>query len=423
MKRNFLLLILGLILLISCGGEKKEAAANGKDEKITLKIGSWNDAGDALKKVAAAFEKTHPNVKIEIVESDSDYTKLTPALVSNQGAPDIFQAQARDFQSFLVKFPKQFYDLTEKMQKDGLVDKFLPASIENVKENGKIYAMPWDIGPAAVYYRKDMFEKANVDPKAIETWDDFIEAGKKVQAANLGVTMTGYSEDNDFFHMLFNQLGGTFVKDNKIAINSPEAVKALELLKKMQDANILINIKDWNGRIIALNNNKIATIIFPVWYSGTMVNAVADQKGKWGIVELPAFEKGGNRQANLGGSVLIISEQSKNKEIAYEFLKFALATNEGEDIMMEFGLFPAYTPYYSAPSFKVNNEYFGMDINSFFAKLTNTIPETNYGAIMLDAQAPLTGLTTSVLGGKNINTALKETSAAISQSTQLEEAK
>jgi len=154
-----------------------------------------------------------------------------------------------------------------------------------------------------------------------------------------------------------------------------------------------------------------------------MVNAVADQKGKWGIVELPAFEKGGNRQANLGGSVLIISEQSKNKEIAYEFLKFALATNEGEDIMMEFGLFPAYTPYYSAPSFKVNNEYFGMDINSFFAKLTNTIPETNYGAIMLDAQAPLTGLTTSVLGGKNINTALKETSAAISQSTQLEEAK
>ena len=37
MKRNFLLLILGLILLISCGGEKKEAAANGKDEKVTLK--------------------------------------------------------------------------------------------------------------------------------------------------------------------------------------------------------------------------------------------------------------------------------------------------------------------------------------------------------------------------------------------------
>ena len=55
------MLILGLILIISCGGEKKEATANGKDEKVTLKIGSWNDAGDALKKVAAAFEKTHPN--------------------------------------------------------------------------------------------------------------------------------------------------------------------------------------------------------------------------------------------------------------------------------------------------------------------------------------------------------------------------
>ena len=64
-----------------------------------------------------------------------------------------------------------------------------------------------------------------------------------------------------------------------------------------------------------------------------------------------------------------------------------------------------------------------MDINSFFAGLTNTIPEVNYGAIMLDAQAPLNNLTTSVMGGKDINTALKEASTAISQSTQLEEAK
>lgn len=424
MKKNFLLSILVLIFLISCGGEKKGSQTGGKGEKVVLKVGAWNDAGDALKKVATEFEKTHPDVKIEIIESDSNYTKLTPALVSNQGAPDIIQAQARDFQSFLIKFPKQFYDLTEKMQKDGLADKFLPASIENVKGNGKIYAMPWDIGPTALYYRKDMFEKANIDPKSIETWDDFIEAGKKIQAANPGVNMTGYSEDNDFFHMLFNQLGGTYVKDNKISVNSPEAVKAFELMKKMQTANILINVKDWNGRIIALNNSKIATVIFPVWYSGTLVNAVADQKGKWGLIELPAFEKGGNRQANLGGSVLIISEQSKNKEIAYEFLKFALATVEGEDIMMEFGLFPAYTPYYSAPSFKVNNEYFGgMDINTFFAGLTNTIPEINYGAIMLDAQTPLNNMTTSVMGGKDINTALKEASTAISQSTQLEEAK
>ena len=106
MKKNFLLFTLSLILLISCGEEKKDTSGGSKGEKVTLKIGAWNDAGDALKKVAAAFEKTHPDVKIEIVESDSNYTKLTPALVSNQGAPDIFQVQARDFQSFLVKFPK-----------------------------------------------------------------------------------------------------------------------------------------------------------------------------------------------------------------------------------------------------------------------------------------------------------------------------
>jgi len=70
----------------------EEAFEGGKGEKVVLKVGAWNDAGDALKKVATAFEKTHPDVKIEIIESDSNYTKLTPALVSNQGAPDIIQA-------------------------------------------------------------------------------------------------------------------------------------------------------------------------------------------------------------------------------------------------------------------------------------------------------------------------------------------
>ena len=44
--------------------------------------------------------------------------------------------------------------------------------------------MPWDSGPVVLYYRRDMFEKAGVDPASIETWDDFVEAGKKVVAAN-----------------------------------------------------------------------------------------------------------------------------------------------------------------------------------------------------------------------------------------------
>lgn len=277
------------------------------------------------------------------------------------------------------KFDGQFYDLTDKMNQDGISDKFLTASIEGVKKDGKIYAMPWDIGPVAMYYRKDMFEKANVKAEEIKTWDDFIKAGKLVQEKNPGVIMTGYQADTDFFHMLFNQLGGTYVKDDKLALDSKEAIKAFELMVKFKDEGIILDINDWNGRIIALNNNKIATILYPVWYAGTLISSISDQKGKWGIFEMPAFEKNGNRRSNLGGSVLAISSQSKVIDAAYDFLKFALVSNEGEDIMMHYGLFPAYTPYYETENFKKVNEYFGFDINSYFAQLTDGIPVVDYG--------------------------------------------
>ena len=73
MKKNFLLSILVLIFLISCGGEKKGSQTGGKGEKVVLKVGAWNDAGDALKKVATAFEKTHPDVKIRFMPTEEHF--------------------------------------------------------------------------------------------------------------------------------------------------------------------------------------------------------------------------------------------------------------------------------------------------------------------------------------------------------------
>lgn len=414
MKKLLSLLVLLVLFVFSC--QKQE----NSNEKVTIKVAAWNLAATAMQDVAKKYEEKNPNVKIEIIEVDSAYSKITPALASGQGAPDIIQLQARDLQSMVDKFDGQFYDLTEKLNQDGLSDKFLTASIEGVKKDGKVFAMPWDIGPVAMYYRKDMFEKAGINAEDIKTWDDFIKAGKIVQEKNPGVIMTGYQADNDFFHMLFNQLGGSYVKDGKLALDSPESIKAFELMEKLKNEGVLLDINDWNGRIIALNNDKIATVLYPVWYAGTLSSAVSDQKGKWGIFEMPAFEENGNRRSNLGGSVLAISSQSKVVDAAYDFLKFALVTNDGEDIMMSYGLFPAYTPYYETENFKKANEYFGFDINSYFASLTDGIPVVDYGKIYLDSMTPLNNLTTAIMSGNDIKKSITETSENISRLTKIE---
>lgn len=44
----------------------------------------------------------------------------------------------------------------------------------------KAYALPWDSGPAGLFYRTDLFEQQKIDVKKPLKLDDLIEAGKKI---------------------------------------------------------------------------------------------------------------------------------------------------------------------------------------------------------------------------------------------------
>jgi lactose/L-arabinose transport system substrate-binding protein len=308
------------MLVTACGsssGANTGNKDNGSSEPVTITVAAWNDAEDALKAEIPGFNKKYPNIKVNIQYVDTGYTKIMPELASGSNVPDIVQTQNRDFPAFLKKFPGEFVDITDKVA--NLKSKFIPSAWEPVTQNGKVYAMPWDLGPAALYYRKDMFKEAGIDPNTIKTWDDFIAAGKKLKQKFPDVAMWGYGDDDfDPYEMLFNELGGNYVtSDGKIDVASKQSQEALAMLKKMKDAGILMDFKDWNGEITALNNNKMATVVYPVWYAGTLMNSVKNESGKWGIIPLPAFTPGGNHEANLGGSVLAITKQSKNVDAAW----------------------------------------------------------------------------------------------------------
>lgn len=420
MKKSLFLILFMFSFLFSCTN-KEEKSAKSADEKIVLKVAGWNLAAKALNAAAIEYEKENPNVKIEIIESDSTYKKIIPTFVSGQGAPDVILVQTKDLNSISQKFPGQFYDLTDLMKKDGLDKNFVKTEIFSATVDNKIVGIPWEIGPAGIFYRKDMFEKAGIKAEEIETWDDFINASKKLQSALPGVTMLA-NQDKSIasFEILFRQLGGSYIKDGKLTLDSPEAVRAFELLTKMKKANILLNIGDWNGRIVATNNDKIAAIMLPVWYSGTIKTTAENQKGKWSVMELPAYEKGGNRRSSLGGSSLTISSQTKYPEEAYKFIKRITSELKGLEVTKEYGLFSAYTPFYEKAEFKGVDEYFGIDINDFFSKLTDGIPRFQHGVVTLEGASILNSMNEAVLNGKDIKKALKDTSEEISQKLKVE---
>ncbi len=413
-------------LVVGCGSggsnSGNSASSASTTGPVTITVAAWNDAADSLKAEIPGFEKQYPNIKVQVDYVDNQYVKITPELASGTNVQDIIQTQNRDFPAFMKKFPGEFVDITNQV--GDLQSKFVTSAWTPVTQGGHIYAMPWDLGPAAVYYRKDLFAEAGIDASKIAMWNDYIAAGKTLTQHFKGKTMmTGfaYSSDFDLYEELLNELGGNYVTvDGSVDISSTKSKQALSMMKQMKDAGITMNIPDWNSRITDVQNDRIASIIYPVWYAGTLMNSVKDQSGKWGLIPLPAFTAGGNNQANLGGSVLAITKQSKHADAAVKFLRYCLATDAGQTVMLNYGLFPSYTPFYDNGAFKQNVSYFNMAIYPFFANQSKNIPSLNHGPIMLDAGKSLDDMIGSVLiGSASVDSATNAAAQEIAKSTGL----
>jgi lactose/L-arabinose transport system substrate-binding protein len=320
-----------------------------QDLKGEVSIWSWNIAASSLESVAKDFMAANPGVKVttEDLGNQQVFDRMLAACAAG-GAdlPDIVTVENHESEIFWSQFPDCFVDLKTLGYDDTMAGQFPAFKRTELEPGGAAYAMPWDSGPVAMFYRRDFYEAAGVDPATIKTWDDFIAAGKKVREANPDVVMIqgDLNGDTEIFRMMANEQGcGYFSEDaQSITVNKPGCVVALETLKRLTDAGVLA-AGNWDEKIQSNNAGTVATQMYGGWYEGTVRStAPEDQAGKWGVYPMPSVTADGSHAANLGGSSLAIASSSDSKEAAFAFLKHALVTNEGQVKMLkEYGLVPS----------------------------------------------------------------------------------
>ncbi|KKX27236.1 ABC transporter substrate-binding protein [Rhizobium sp. LC145] len=338
------------------------AAAQSTD----ITIWSWNVAASALKSTLEGFNKKYPDIKVTVEDLGNSQVfdkALAACAAGGDGLPDIVTIENFEAEVFWNRFPDCFADLTELGYTPEMQALFPEFKRTELEVDGVAYAMPWDSGPVAVFYRRDFYEKAGVDPSTIKTWDDFLAAGKKVMEANPGTVMAqaDFNGDSEWFRMIANEQGcGYFSTDGQsITINQPACVATLEKLKEMKDAGI-ITAAIWDQKIQANTAGKAASQMYGGWYEGTVRSGSPDLAGKWGVYPMPSLTADGPRAANLGGSSLAISEASENKEAAWKFVEYALTTNEGQVTMLKsFGLVPSLLSAVQDPFVKEPQPYWG----------------------------------------------------------------
>ncbi|CAM3851826.1 ABC transporter substrate-binding protein [Alkalicoccus chagannorensis] len=399
--RSLRLAVTGISLvaiLAACGGGENDQEENngndGADENNgadgdgelsgEIEVWSWNIAASSLELAAEEFMEEHPDVTIDVQDSSTDdvVEQLTVALSGGAGLPDVVSLEAPQIDSFMNQFPDGFMNLSERGF-DEYEDDFTEFKVENNQnEDGDFVAMPWDIGPAGVFYRVDYFEEAGVNPDEIETWDDFAEAGEQIYD-EVGVQMVSQevSSDDALTRVFANQQGSYyFDEEGNIDIESDEFERSFEVYQDMYESGIIHNASNWDSFVSSHVNGEVATSINGVWMSGTLMDQADDQEGLWDVFELPVFEEEGTSAANSGGSEIAVMNESENPDVAYAFAEFFTTD---VDIQMaafeEYGLFPSLIETYDEPYFSEPVGYFNESaIFEIFADVAEDIEPTNF---------------------------------------------
>ncbi|RWO89843.1 ABC transporter substrate-binding protein [Mesorhizobium sp.] len=403
------------------------APAFAQSGEIT--IWSWNVAASSLKATIEGFNKQFPDIKVTVQDLGNQPTydkSIAGCAAGGEGLPDIVTIENGEAENYWSQFPDCFVDLHTLGYTAEDQAKFPDFKRTELEVEDKAYAMPWDSGPVAMYYRRDFYEKAGVDPASIKTWDDFIAAGKKIQAANPGVTMTNadFNGDSEFFRMIANEQGcAYFAADGQsITVNQPGCVASMTKIKEMKDAGIITSA-DWGTKITNNTADKVASQMYGGWYEGTIRTESPDGSGKWGVYLMPSLTADGPRAANLGGSSLAITSVSNNKEAAYAYLKYSLATNEGQIAMLKgFGLVPSLISALDDPYVSEGQPYWGGQ--AVWKDILGTLPKvvpSRGTPFQSDAEIIVRAVQTKYLGGgyPDAKAALDDAASQIASATGL----
>lgn len=157
---------------------------NGATKIVWWHISTLEDQRANWAALADEYVKTHPNVSIEInvLENEAFKAKIATAMQSGS-PPDIFQSWGG---GVLKQYGEAglVQDLTPALQQNGWGDSFQPGPLSLYTFDGKTYGVPWDAGMVGFWYNKDLFKQAGIDALPA-TWPEFLDAVKKLKAANI----------------------------------------------------------------------------------------------------------------------------------------------------------------------------------------------------------------------------------------------
>jgi len=322
----------------------------------TIEYSIWGDPTELKNQQAIvdAFHAAEPKITVKVSVSDWDtyWDKLQTGLAGG-AAPDVFAMDGPLFPDYASR--DVLLDLTPYIQKESYpLNSLNDLAVKDFTIDGKQLGLPRDLNVIALFYNKDLFDKAGVAyPDDTWDWQKLIDVGKQL---TIDTNKDGkpdqwglYTETTDmenYWSSLVWQNGGDILgPDGKsVVLDQPAGSGGLQFLQDLI----------WKHKIVpdpalfaetgdAFEQGKAAMEVNGSWLVATDEAA----KLKFGIAPLPKGPAGQATSVNPTGAV--IAKSSKSPDAAWAFVKYLASPEAQQKIMALKASLPVNTEVLNGP--------------------------------------------------------------------------
>lgn len=369
-----------MLLGCSAGSEKSGSDSKAKGESggtkemevdgdaTTLNVWTFIELHQEFyTNMAEKWNEAHPDKKVKLVLSNMQYddmhNKLSLALESGKGAPDVVDIELGKFPAF-TSGEIGLMDLTDAIEpyKDNVVE----SRLDIYGKDGKYYGFPTHVGTTVAFYNDDLLKEAGIDYTTIKTWDDFKEAGVKYHEATGKEFACAETTAQWMINLMLAQKGTDYLdKDGKLDLTNDKVVEVLQYIKDMQEAGALATVAggqpDNEEAYPEYNSGNFAVQIMPFWQTSRFTNYMSDLDGKIAIAAPPVFgDNDAVKTIGGGGTGTAVVKSSENAELAAEvFAYIKLSDTANVEVWNVLGFDPVNTAVWTDKSVTENpdNQY------------------------------------------------------------------
>ncbi|GAA4135244.1 extracellular solute-binding protein [Actinomadura keratinilytica] len=315
-------------LLSACGG----GSGGSSDKTLEWWNISTSEPGKTLwPQAVQEYQAAHPGVTIKQnpMENDAYKSKMTAQTASGK-LPDIFHTWGggvlkQQVDAGLVR------DITDDVKP--WIGNLSPIARQAYEFDGKIYAIPYDIGMVGFWYNKAHFDKAKID-KPPATWAEFLEDVRKLKAAGITPIALGGKEKwpgHYYWAYLAIRLGGVAAVQQAAKTNDFTAdpfvqagrhLKELVDLQPFQNGFLGASYSSTDGQAAQMGNGKTAMELMGQWAPSVQKDMGKGIGDDLGFFPFPAVEGGSGAVTEVFGGGGGNAVGRDGPDIAIDFLKF-----------------------------------------------------------------------------------------------------